>query len=63
MNLACCCCCWCCCHCRCCTTGIEIKNPALLLTPGNSSERGEGDLLEINMKLRLRALPPMDMQF
>lgn len=43
--------------------GIEIKNPALLLTPGNSSERGEGDLLEINMKLRLRALPPMDMQF
>lgn len=35
----------------------------LLLTPGNTSERSEGDLLEISMKLRLRALPPMDMQF
>jgi len=42
---------------------MEIRNPALLLTPGNTSERGEGDLLEIDMKLRLRALPPMDMQF
>lgn len=46
-----------------CCTGIEIRNPALLLTSGNRSEHGEGDLLEINMKLRLRALPPMDMQF
>lgn len=43
--------------------GIEIRNPVLLLTPGNTSQRGEGDLLEIAMQLRLRALPPMDMTF
>jgi hypothetical protein len=52
--------CW---HCVCLLAGIEIKNPELLLTAGNSSERGEGDLLSIAMKLRLRHLPPMDMQF
>jgi hypothetical protein len=35
----------------------------LRLTPGNASQRGDGDLLEIAMRLRLRALPPMNMQF
>jgi hypothetical protein len=52
--------CW---HVVCLPAGIEIKNPELLLNPGNTSKRGEGDLLSIAMKLRLRHLPPMDMQF
>jgi hypothetical protein len=43
--------------------GIEIKSPVLSLHPGDTSDSQEGDLLEIDMKLRLRAFPPLDMQF
>lgn len=47
----------------CCVQGIEIKNPVLSLHPGDTSDSQEGDLLEIDLKLRLRAFPPLDMQF
>jgi hypothetical protein len=43
--------------------GIEIKSPLLSLHAGDTSDSQEGDLLEIDMKLRLRAFPPLDMQF
>ena len=43
--------------------GIELKQPVLRLHPGDVSDSQEGDLLEIGLKLRLRAFPPLDMQF
>lgn len=43
--------------------GIELRGPLLSLHPGDTSDSREGDLLEIGLKLRLRAFPPLDMQF
>lgn len=43
--------------------GIEIKQPVLTLHAGDVSDSQEGDLLEIALRLRLRAFPPLDMQF
>lgn len=43
--------------------GIEIKQPVLTLHSGAVSDSQEGDLLEIALKLKLRAFPPLDMQF
>ena len=43
--------------------GIEIKHPVLTLHPGDVSDSQEGDLLQIALRLRLRAFPPLDMKF
>lgn len=43
--------------------GIEIKHPVLTLHAGDIPDSQEGDLLEIAMKVRLRAFPPLDMKF
>jgi hypothetical protein len=43
--------------------GIELGSPLLSLHACDRSDSQEGDLLEIDMKLRLRAFPPLDMQF
>ncbi|WIA35711.1 hypothetical protein OEZ86_004113 [Tetradesmus obliquus] len=43
--------------------GIELRQPLLSLHAGDVSDSKEGDLLEIELKLRLRAFPPLDMQF
>jgi hypothetical protein len=43
--------------------GIELQSPTLAIHPASAYSSKEGDLLDIGMHVRIRALPPLDMQF